>query len=488
MSPSPRTFKIASVLAAAALLVAVAVAVTLWQRYPQSSGDAEGPRAAAPGASGRREPPAPPVPTAQVPLRYDVEYPFIGYSTAQRGDPIAELERRLAGGSARLELRPPRGYLDSLLEALDIDPASQALVFSTTSLQTGSIRPRTPRAIYFNDDVYVAWVQGGGPIEIASMDPELGPVFYVLENEQGAELEGQTERCLRCHDSFSLTGGGVPRFIVGSGYIGTLGNIVTHEGWILTSQRTPLRNRWGGWYVTGRHGEQKHLGNIVVRNVADLQDIDSLRIGNIDTLDDLVDTSVYAAPGSDIVALLLMQHQVDVQNEIARTSYKVRAALHEAEREGAAGETNEASDALRASIEELAEPLVEAMLFVGATPLTAPISGAADFRRRFENRGPADDQGRSLRELDLEQRLMRYPLSYLVHSAAFDALPSAAKEQVYSRLADVLRGAERDEKFAHLSDDDRAAVLEILAGTKPEFAAALAARPPAAVDTAAGAP
>src|SRR5690606_31590009 len=132
-----------------------------------------------------------------VPFRYDIDYPFMRYATASRADRIARLEERLAAGELRLDSRPPRGRLDGLLAALDIDPASQVLVFSRTSLQVGRIGPRTPRAIYFNDDVYVAWVQRGGPIEIASMDPRLGPVFYTLEHRDGAAFERQTHKCLR---------------------------------------------------------------------------------------------------------------------------------------------------------------------------------------------------------------------------------------------------------------------------------------------------
>ena len=417
------------------------------------------------------------------PLRYDFEYPAIGYSTTPPADRVAALEAKLDAGDAVLERRADRGYLDPLLRALDVDPASQVLVFSATSLQVGSIRPRTPRAIYFNDDVYVAWVQGGAPIEIASMDPNLGPVFYTLDQDEAApELDRQMERCLRCHDSLSLTGGGVPRFIVGSGYIGTRGDIVAHEGWILTTQQTPIKNRWGGWYVTGRHGEQAHLGNIVVRNVADLEHLDRLRIGNLDTLEGLVDTTPYIAPGSDIVALLVLQHQVDVQNEIARVGYRVRTALDGAK----AGDEPSAGDGqVRASpgapIAELTEPLVEAMLFVGAAELAGPITGSSDFRRGFERRGPRDAAGRSLRDLDLSHRLLRYPLSYLVYSSAFDALPEPAKDYVYRRFADVLRGEDPSGKFEHLSAEDRTAVLEILTETKPDFAAALAERAPAAL-------
>src|SRR5690606_16358249 len=271
---------------APALLAAIIAAAVTWSLL-----DRDEPRTAPAPTAGAR-----PELAAAAPFRYDVEYPFMAYRTATRTDPVADLARRIENGDARLELRGPRGLLDSLLAALDIDPASQVLVFSTTSLQVGNISPRTPRAIYFNDDVYVAWVQGGGPIEIASMDPVLGPVFYLLAHEEGARLEQQNERCLRCHDSLSLSGEGVPRFIVGSGYIGTDGSIVTHEGWILTSQRTPFRNRLGGWYVTGRHGEHVHLGRIVVRDVYALRDLEALRNGNPDSLEGLVAPADYAAP------------------------------------------------------------------------------------------------------------------------------------------------------------------------------------------------
>jgi hypothetical protein len=450
MRPGNRQIKVAATAFAAIGVLALLVALTLAALRPPADRAADEPPAAARQA-------APQSADAQ-PLRYDVEYPAIGYSTAPPSDRVAEVERRLAAGDVRLEHRNGRGYLDSLLRALDIDPASQALVFSTTSLQVGNIRPATPRALYFNDDTYVAWVQGGGAIEIASMDPNLGPIFYTLEQSADAGFERETGRCLRCHDSLSLSGGGVPRFIVGSGYIGTRGNIVAHEGWVLTSRRTPLRSRWGGWYVTGRHGDQVHLGNIVVRDVADLQQLDRLRIGNLATLESLVDTSAYAAPGSDIVALMVMQHQVDVQNEISRVSFAIR------------GRGEDAGDV---DIIEVVEPLVEAMLSVGDVELTDRIEGDPAFIEGFERRGPTDSRGRSLRELELGTRLLRYPLSYLVYSSAFEALPESAKTQVYRRFAQVLRGEDRSERFAHLSAADRAAILEILVDTDAAFAAAV---------------
>src|SRR5690606_18830710 len=163
------------------------------------------------------------------------------------------------------------------------------------------IGPKTPRAIYFNDDVYVAFVQGA-PLEIAALDPDLGPVFYVLEQSPPQpKFTAELGTCLSCHDSYSLTGGGVPRFIVGSGYTGTTGMPVSPEGWILPSDRTPLKNRFGGWYVTGQHGSQVHLGNMVIQSLDDFPRLEELRVGNVASLESLVDVEPYPAKSSDIV-------------------------------------------------------------------------------------------------------------------------------------------------------------------------------------------
>ena len=262
------------------------------------------------------------------PLRYDTEYPTIPYSTGARTEAVAALVARLNRGDVKLEYRAPRGYLDSLLAALNIDPSSQTLVYSQTSLQSRSIHPSTPRAIYFNDDVYVGWVRNG-PIEIASQDANLGAVFYLVDNTEAAppRFSGALTKCLACHDSYSLSGGGVPRYIVGSGYTGTTGMLVSHEGWILVTDRTPLKSRWGGWYVTGQHGTQAHLGNMKIKTLHDFDDLESHRVGNIDTLDAQFDTKPYLTNKSDIVALLVLQHQADVQNQITRVSYDTRTVL-----------------------------------------------------------------------------------------------------------------------------------------------------------------
>jgi len=401
----------------------------------------------------------------------DIEYGIMRYSSTARTDQIATLN---TGNASELKFHAERGYLDTLLESLQISPASQVLVFSRTSLNVANITPKTPRAIYFNDTTYVAMVPGSGVLEIASMDPHLGPVFYTLEQnaQTTPRFVQETGQCLRCHDSYSMTGGGVPRFILGSGYTGANGNLVSHEGWILTDTSTPLESRWGGWYVTGKHGKQVHLGNIAVNDPADLFQLESLRIGNVTTLDTLLNTDPYPANTSDIVALMVIEHQVEVQNLITRVNYDIRSALDaNPELLAESGQDiNKIPDSVARLINDISEPLVGALLMTNEVPLTDTLEGDAAYAEWFTGLGPFDNQGRSLREFDLKTRLFRYPLSYLIYSPAFDNLPALVKQHIYQRLARILGNKDTDE-FTHLTTADRTAILAILNETKPDFRA-----------------
>lgn len=412
-------------------------------------------------------------------LPYPKEYPAIPYTSMPTDNPIARLQQRIDRGEVKLAFHSPRGYLDSILAALGIDRSSQTLVYSKTSLQTGDISAATPRAIYFDDNTYVAWVQGGD-IELAAMDSKLGQVFYTLANQpvQTVRFDRKTLDCLSCHDTYELSGGGVPRFLLMSTYVDMQGEQLTHEGQILTYDDTPLKYRWGGWYVTGLSGKQVHLGNILVHDVQQLVHLDQVRRGNLDTLHGLFDTQPYLTDKSDIVALLVLQHQVDVQNLITRVNFEVRTAL-EKHRGGALHGEGALPEKTRAALKTYMDALVSAMLLVDAPPFTSPISGNSGFTQWFASRGPRDAQGRSLRELDLETRLFKYPLSFLVYSPSFDALPDYAKDYIYGRFADVLAGRD-DSVDPHLSESDREAIREILVGTKPSFARYLAAHEKAA--------
>lgn len=399
------------------------------------------------------------------PHLYDIQYPTMHYTDRELTDPVADLAERLGRGEVTLEFDGTygHGYLPSLLDALGIDVSSQALVFSRTSGQIPYISSAKPRALYFTDDVYVGWPPGAPEIEIAAMDPDVGPVFYTLAQREESRpvLQRQLNECLRCHDTYSLTGGGVPRFLLGSGFTDVNGEQVTHEGWILVDDRTPLEYRWGGWYVTGTHGAETHMGNWVIRDPEELRDMDLTRTGNVTDLSTLIDTSRYLGHDSDIVALMVLDHQTHVQSVIARVNYDTRTFLADEE----AASSPEAPDRIGA----IAEPLVEALLMVDTPELHDTITGTSDFSEMFQARGPTDRAGRNLRALDLTTRLFRYPMSYLVYSGAFDALPDLTRQYVSRRLGEVLTGRDTDARFAHLSADDRAAILGILRDTKPEL-------------------
>ena len=422
-------------------------------------------------------------------LRYDREYPTLEYYTRASADPVAELQRSMARGDAALTFESGGGYLASLLESLGVPVESQMLVFSKTSFQERFVSPETPRALYFSDDVYVAWLKGSDFLEIGAMDPYLGPVFYTLSQAPSATPEFRREYglCLQCHDTYGLSGGGVPRFLIGSGATNELGRTASHNAWQLTTDQTPIDQRWGGWYVTGTHGRQTHMGNVVLDVAvggAESPNPAASTRGNLTDLSALLDTAPYLTGHSDIVALMVAEHQIHVHNVMTRASWEVRNA-DESDRaavgSAAVGSAAVGSAAVEsaavesADIVQLAEPLVRALLFVGEATLSGSVQGTSGFRRDFESRGVRDGLGRSLRDLDLSRRLFRYPLSYLIHSDAYGALPGSLKEQVFLRIREVASGEDESGEFGHISAVDRVAILEILGSTHDEFARWLSA-------------
>ena len=410
---------------------------------------------------------------ANAQLGRGAEHEAIAYSATTPTDAIARLQQRLASGAVTLNFDAKWGYLPSVLEALDVPVSSQGLVFSKTSLQVDRIGPWAPRALYFNDDVYLGWVQGGPIMEVASVDPKLGTVFYSLPQDPEAKprfvREGST--CLMCHDSASVTGG-VPGLIVRSvvpdrhGY--PLASL--HDG--SSTDGTPIDTRWGGWYATGS-AAARHMGNVMapalsheVGNVRQYVARTPLKpVGTVATLDDHFDTDVYMSSHSDMVALLILTHQARVHNLITIAGYEARIALFEESNRQGARALSARDNTLR-RVKASAEPLVRAMLFADEVPL-AGIRGSSSFAADFQTRGPRDARGRSLRQLDLEHRLFTYPLSYLIYSDSFDALPDVVKSYVYGRFDEVLSGT--DNTIAHLSEGQRRAIREILQDTKPDF-------------------
>lgn len=384
-------------------------------------------------------------------------------------DPVARLQQRLDRGEATLQWEPRNSYLRSLLQQLGISETSQTLVFSKTSFQYRKISPATPRALYFNDDVYVGRVHDGKALEIVSFDARQGAMFYLLDEQpatrpafQRAELD-----CTVCHVAPATRN--VPGVLLRSIYPMPTGSQAARTPAYVTGHDSPLSERFGGWYVTGTVGAQRHLGNGIVRNTAEPMTLTSESDRNVTDLSDRFDTSPYLTPHSDIVAQLVQAHQTQAHNLITVANYRTRMALHEeaAANRAAGRPLDTLSAGARTKIAAHGEELLRYLLFTDEAPLSGAVTGTAGFQAQFEARGPRDSRGRSLRDFDLQTRLFRYPLSYLIYTDSFDALPEPAKGYVYARLLEVLTGDPSRDEFWNLSKADRQAVLEILLETKP---------------------
>jgi hypothetical protein len=417
-------------------------------------------------------------PPGAVDVVYDRDYPFIHYSAPPEHNEIVRLRNRLNDGSVQLVATPQHGYLESMLAALNIDPDSQTLVFSKTSLQIDNISAATPRAVYFNDDTYVAWVQQSGILEIVTMDADRGPVFYTMSAfDPTAQLARETLRCLTCHDTFAEMGGGVPHFLFESTYDVERGKLIPDAVARETTDETPIAQRWGGWYVTGEDGGAFNLGNILPPATRAPVSVDAVKRGSLRSLASLLDTSPYLRATSDIVALLVLEHQVTVHNEIIHANYKSRLLLERFQPGSDPATMHWASltPQLQMRFEPMLRPLVDALLMANAAPLPHHVAGSNGYAQRFQARGPMDLRRRSLRQLDLNTHVFRYPLSFLIYSEGFDALPLFVREHVYAKLAQILQTAAPAAPYGDRSAADRKAAFDILLSTKPEFAREVAA-------------
>lgn len=398
------------------------------------------------------------------------ELPPIEYSQSKPDNRVAALQEALQRKEVTLNYEARFGYLRDLLKTLEIPEDTQMLVFSKTSMQRDRISPRNPRAIYFNDDSYIGYCHAGEMIEIAVADPQLGAVFYTLDQtkEDAPVIERQTHRCLQCHGAAQTDD--IPGFLVRSLFVGPSGVPILSEGSHRVDHSTPIEDRWGGWYVSGTHGTQSHLGNLIVRDREAKRPWKNEEGLNVTDLSDRFVVRNHLTPHSDIVALMVFEHQAHVHNLITKANYAARQALHyEREFNKALGqpESNRLESTTR-RIESAGEDLLAGLLLADEAKLQGPFVGTSTFAAEFARCGPHDQRGRSLRDLDLTHRLFKYPCSFLIYSDAFDELPFEMKSYVIGRMKQVLAG-QGDEKFAHLTSEDRQAVTAILNATRPEL-------------------
>lgn len=378
----------------------------------------------------------------------------INYSKQKETGPIAQLQGRIDRGEVKLNFGGKFGYLPDLLKTLGISTNSQMLVFSKTSFQRERIAPRTPRSVFFNDDVYIGFVQGSSLLEISSVDPKLGGVFYTLEQTKTDKPRFvRTDQCLECHASAKTMG--VPGHLVRSFATDENGVVDMATGVSLVNHRTPIEERWGGWFVTGDSGRQLHRGNLFGKAAFARQEKEPGYLGPQTDLKKFFDVSESPAGSSDIVALMVMEHQSHLHNFLTRLNYEATIALQQY------GHTR--------YLKNIIEAFVRYLLFVEEAPFASPIRGDTKYAEEFAKLGPRDGKGRSLREFDLQTRLFKYPCSYLIYSDAFDQLPAKLKERIYSRLLEVLSGEDSSEAYAKLSTESRVAIREILEATKKDL-------------------
>ncbi|MEO8259393.1 MAG: hypothetical protein ABI868_18745 [Acidobacteriota bacterium] len=395
------------------------------------------------------------------------DHPAIGYSKGPVTDRVAAVNRQLADGSLQLKFDGPGGYLRSALTALNIPVESQVAVFAQNSSQGPLIGMKNPRALYFNDAVALGFVRGGGYLEVATHDPRQGVIFYTLEQTASSAPQfKRDDQCLACHLTWSTRG--VPGLFTLS-MLTLPDDKNSYASGFVSNHTTSFDTRWGGWYVTGNLGSIRHMANLPVSTTTMPAEPATSKLVSLEGRFDLTG---YPTPYSDVAALLVLEHQTHITNLITRLGWEARLEAYQPGPDAApspappAARSGAAAKDKTSRVEIAAADLVDYALFVYETPLSDKVRGSSGFAEKFAAIGPADGKGRSLRQFDLDQRMMKYPCSYMIYSDAFDALPAPARDQFYRRLWQVLSGQDKDAKYATLSLADRRAVVEILRETK----------------------
>jgi hypothetical protein len=399
----------------------------------------------------------------------------INYSATRPHDSISALQKRIASGQLELG-RTGRDLVLALLGELSIPAESQVLVFSKTSLQRARISPDRPRAIFFTDTCYLGWVPSG-LIEITTIDPVLGPIFYSLNpaaaRTNDTRCVARDSDCMRCHGGTFVRG--IPGVFVRSAFTDAEGEPLLRHGSEVVDFRTPFTNRWGGWYVTGKHGVALHRGNVTATEKNDRLETDFHRGANVTDLSKFFDSSVYVTNTSDIVALLVLEHQTAMQNALTKASLDSRRMLayqKNLQRELKEPITEDAVyESVKSVLDSSAREVVDTLLFRGEAELPAGLEGSANFQHAFQANARRADDGSSLKDFVLEGHLFKNRCSYLIYSDSLLGLPSQLKRRIYDRLSHALRLSAPDPRYAYLDGAECDRIVEILRQTHPEFPA-----------------
>jgi hypothetical protein len=390
--------------------------------------------------------------------------PRHGYWTRPSQDRFRGLKAEIEAGTRQLDLSSEKALLVSLLRGLEIPVSSQMLVYSATSLQKGLINPRNPRALYFNEDTYVGFVPGGR-IEIVSLDPDLGGIFYLsdpLRSERLPRIE-RSDRCMTCHAPHYLHE--IPGLIVESVVPGLTGGGETAFRREQSGHGIPFDQRFGGWHVTGAANFPRHWGNMIMEYTANGRQERAVQMG------ELFDAGRYPVGTSDILPHLVHEHQVGFVNRMVEATYLARAFLQKAESARANGQSS-SSPEYAVNFDKLARPLVRYLLFADEVRLPAGgVEGDSIFKTEFLRMRRSAKSGASLKDLDLQNRLFRYRCSYMIYSPAFSGLPAPLKARVYSLLDDALNASSPEFAYMPLAEkrEIRAILKETVSDLPPQW-------------------
>lgn len=382
------------------------------------------------------------------PLTYsDIDLPPHNYKTRPLNDRFTKLIPQLEANQISLDRSNEKAFLLSLLKLLEVPVSSQTLVFSTTSLQLSFISPRNPRAVYFTDDIYVGYIPGGR-IEIVSLDPELGGIFYIFDiprDDRRLRFE-RSNRCMNCHASDDT--GYVPGLLIKSVIPGPTGGSLDAFRQRQSGHGIPFEDRFGGWHVTGKHNITNHWGNLTGRYIA----------GNITKITNNFGQNFsvdkYPVPTSDILPHLIHEHQVGFVNRVVEAAYRARTIQHLNPGAPTEEQTKELDDQARI--------LVRYILFADEVPLPGPIEPDAAYKSDFLQNKRVSKNGASLKDLDLNTRLFKHRCSYMINTPVFDKLPSILKQRVQTQLQAALTN---DPAYSYLPTEEKNAIRAILSET-----------------------
>ncbi len=390
-------------------------------------------------------------PAALAELSYqDFELPPHDYFKRTPTDRFTQMKSALESGELKLDRSGEKEFLADFLKVFDIPISSQLLVFSTTSLQLSLINPSNPRALYFGEDIYVGYIPGGR-IEIVSLDPELGAIFYIFEIPYGntpVRVDRST-RCMNCHAGEDT--GHVPGLVVKSVVPGLTGGSLVAYRINQSGHSIPIEHRLGGWYVTGLDGYTNHWGNLL----GQFQEGTLVKIPN--SPGERFRFSRYLTQTSDILPHLVHEHQVGFVNSVVGATYRTKTYQHT--------DAGKLTPEHEKELDEQAETIVRYLLFADESQLPPTgIIGDPTFKREFQNNRRSVN-GASLKDWDLKTRLFKYRCSFMIYSTVFNGLPKPMKLRIYHKLGIALSVNKPDQNYSFLGSEEKTKIRQILRGT-----------------------